>query len=114
MLPISVVEAERSFSMLACIISVLRSTMCQNRLTSLGVLAIECQLAWQLNFDDIIGDFASRKARMVLITGSKNFACSISRCILNSLQFAVPKLSPITCKFFFFIYEHTEPGFEKT
>ena len=67
-LPISVAEAERSFSMLARVKNVLRSTMSQDRLTSLGVLAIECQLARQLNFDKIIDDFASRKARKAPIT----------------------------------------------
>ena len=67
-LPISVAEAERSFSMLARVKNVLHSTMSQDRLTSLGVLAIECQLARQLNFDKIIDDFASRKARKAPIT----------------------------------------------
>ena len=65
-LSISIVEAERSFSMLARVKNVVRSTMHPDRLTGLGVLAIECQLAQQLNFNDI--EFASRKARKAPIT----------------------------------------------
>ena len=39
-LPVTVAEAERSFSVLKRIKNYLRSTMCQMRLTSLGTLAV--------------------------------------------------------------------------
>lgn len=67
-LPVTVAEAERSFSHLARIKNVIRSTMSQERLTDLAILAIECELARQVNFDDIIELFASRKARKACLT----------------------------------------------
>ena len=67
-LPVTVAEAERSFSHLARIKNVIRSTMSQERLTDLSILAIECELARQVKFDDIIELFASRKARKACLT----------------------------------------------
>ena len=46
--PVTVAEAERSFTVLKRIKNYLRSTMCQMRLTSLGTLAVESELAKQL------------------------------------------------------------------
>ena len=62
-LPVSVAQAERSFSTLARVKNVLRSTMCQDRLTSLGVLAVEAPLAKSINLDAVIEHFADSKAR---------------------------------------------------
>lgn len=62
-IPATVASAERSFSVLNRIKNVLRSTMCQNRLSSLGVLAVEMDLVKRANVDRIIDEFASRKAR---------------------------------------------------
>ena len=62
-IPVSVAQGERSFSLLARIKNVLRSTMCQGRLSSLGVLALESSLARKLNFDELIFYFANQKAR---------------------------------------------------
>jgi hAT family C-terminal dimerisation region len=62
-LPVTVAQAERSFSTLARVKNVLRSTMCQDRLTSLGTLAVEGPLARKLDFDAVIELFASKKAR---------------------------------------------------
>ena len=42
--------------------------MSQERLTDLAILAIECELARQVNFDDIIELFATRKARKACLT----------------------------------------------
>ena len=64
-LPVTVATAERSFSKLKLIKTYLRSTMSQERLSGLAVLSINHQLAEQISFDDIIDDFASRKARRV-------------------------------------------------
>ena len=66
-LPVTVAQAERSFSTLARVKNVLRSTMCQERLTSLGMLAVECKLARKLDYDSIIELFASRKARKIFL-----------------------------------------------
>lgn len=62
-LPVTVAGGERAFSKLKMIKNYLRSTMSQERLCSLAMLSIESQLARKLEFKDLMGDFASRKAR---------------------------------------------------
>lgn len=62
-IPATVSSAERSFSVLNRVKNVLRSTMCQDRLSSLGVLAVETELVKQTNLDNIIDEFALKKAR---------------------------------------------------
>ena len=64
-LPVTVAQAERSFSKLKLIKSYLRSTMSQERLTSPAVISINHSLGEQISYDDIIEGFASRKARKV-------------------------------------------------
>lgn len=66
-LPVSVAQAERSFSVLSRIKNCLRSTMGQQRLSDLGVLTIESKLAKTLDFDEIIQNFAEMKARKVML-----------------------------------------------
>ncbi|KAK5645202.1 hypothetical protein RI129_006502 [Pyrocoelia pectoralis] len=66
-IPVTVAQAERSFSTLARIKNVLRSTMYQQRLTSLGTHALESSLARKSNFDQIIDNFANIKARKVAL-----------------------------------------------
>ena len=56
-------SAERSFSKLKLIKTYLRSTMSQKPLSGLAVISINHQLANQISYDDIIDDFASKKAR---------------------------------------------------
>jgi len=41
--------------------------MCQERLTSLGMLAVESRLARTIDYNSIIELFASRKARKFLL-----------------------------------------------
>ena len=60
---ISNVTGERSFSKLKLIKSYLRSTMGQDRLHSLALHSIECELVREINFKDIIEQFASAKTR---------------------------------------------------
>ena len=64
-LPVTVAQAERSFSKLKLIKTYLRSTMSQERLTGLGIISINHQIGEQISYNDIIDDFASRKARRV-------------------------------------------------
>lgn len=64
-IPVSVASCERSFSKLKLIKNYLRSRTGQGRLTSLAILSIEHETAANLNFDDIIDEFASIKARKV-------------------------------------------------
>ncbi|KAL7870428.1 hypothetical protein SRHO_G00079250 [Serrasalmus rhombeus] len=65
--PITNCEGERSFSKLARIKNELRIRMRQNRLNSLSLLAIESDLVRQLNFDELVDDFARKKSRKKLI-----------------------------------------------
>ena len=60
---VSIASCERSFSKLKLIKSYLRSTMNQVRLTSLAILSIERKLTEGMNFEDVIKDFASMKAK---------------------------------------------------
>lgn len=62
-IPVTVAQGERSFSCLSRVKSVLRSTMTQERLTDLGLLAIESELAKRCDFSSVIEIFASRKSR---------------------------------------------------
>lgn len=62
-LPVTVAEAERSFSALKRIKNVLRSTMCQDRLTNLAILAVEPELARKTDYKKLIDHFADKKAR---------------------------------------------------
>lgn len=61
-IPSTVASAERSFSVLKRIKSVQRSTMCQSRLNSLGVLCVEADLARKINLESVIAEFAKKKA----------------------------------------------------
>ncbi|XP_075715601.1 zinc finger MYM-type protein 1-like [Rhinoderma darwinii] len=62
-LPLSVAEGERAFSKLSLVKNYLRSTMSEQRLNSLAILSIEHGLARQLNYKDLIKDFANQKVR---------------------------------------------------
>lgn len=64
-LPVTVAEAERSFSKLRLIKTYLRSTMSQERLSSLAIISINHATAEKISYDDIIDDFAARKTRRV-------------------------------------------------
>ena len=67
-LPVTVASAERSFSVMARVKNVLRNAMGQERLASLGVLAVESEIAKSLDFSEIITFFAEKKARKVPLT----------------------------------------------
>ena len=62
-LPVTVASAERSFSKLKLVKNFLRSTMGQGRLNDLAILSIEAELAKRIDFQNIINDFAVKKAR---------------------------------------------------
>ena len=62
-LPVTVASAERSFSKLKLVKNFLRSTMGQERLSDLAMLSIEAKIARCVDFQDIINDFATKKAR---------------------------------------------------
>lgn len=56
-------EGERSFSKLKLVKNFMRSTMGQERTSSLGLLCIESDVARGMNFEDIIHEFAVSKSR---------------------------------------------------
>lgn len=58
---------ERNFSKLKLIKNCLRSTMSQNRLNSLAIMAIENDVLEKITFQDILNDFVSKKVRRVNI-----------------------------------------------
>ena len=65
-LPVTVASAELSFSKLKIIKTYLRSTISQDRLDGLALLAIENECAKQLNMDELIDTFANNKARIAI------------------------------------------------
>lgn len=62
---ISVASCERSFSKLKLILNYLRSTMGEQRLNNLGLLSIEREEFDSIDFEDVIEEFAKRKARKI-------------------------------------------------
>ena len=66
-LPVTVAEAERSFSKLKLIKSYLRSTMSQERLTALATISINHRVAENISYDELVDDFAARKVRKARI-----------------------------------------------
>ena len=66
-IPVTVATCERSFSKLKLIKNYMRSKMGQERLSSLAIVLIENEVANNIDFDDVISEFASRKARKVTL-----------------------------------------------
>ncbi|XP_050538951.1 uncharacterized protein LOC126910249 [Daktulosphaira vitifoliae] len=64
-IPVTVASAERSFSKLKLIKYHLRSTMSNERLTGLSILSIEAELAQELNLENLVQDFATKKTRKI-------------------------------------------------
>ncbi|KAH9782483.1 Ac-like transposase [Citrus sinensis] len=65
-IPVTVASAERNFSKLKLIKSFLRSTMSQEKLNGLAMLSIEKDFLGNLHFEDLINNFASKKARRII------------------------------------------------
>lgn len=59
-LPVTSAGCERSFSALKLIKSYLRSTMCDSRLSNIGVLSVESRRAELLNLDNFVDEFDAR------------------------------------------------------
>jgi hypothetical protein len=62
-IPVTVASAERSFSKLKLIKPYLRSTMSQERLNVFAILSIEKKVLENLEYKNLIKNFASQKAR---------------------------------------------------
>jgi hypothetical protein len=65
-IPMTVASAEGSFSKLKLLKSYLRSTMTQERLNDLAMIALESDLLEKIDYESIIENFISRKKRMML------------------------------------------------
>jgi hypothetical protein len=63
----SVAGCERSFSKMKLILTYLRSTMTEKRLTNLALLSIESETLQHVDFSNVIDAFASVKSRRVLL-----------------------------------------------
>ncbi|KAF0768643.1 zinc finger MYM-type protein 1-like [Aphis craccivora] len=64
-MPVTVASGERSFSKLKLTKTYLRSTMLQKRLTNSAILSIENEITKNIDFEDVIEDFASKKSRKI-------------------------------------------------
>ncbi|XP_022160852.1 zinc finger MYM-type protein 1-like [Myzus persicae] len=64
-IPVTVASGERSFSKLKLIKTYLRSSMTDDRLSSLAILSIENDLADKVNYEEAIKQFSELKARKV-------------------------------------------------
>ena len=60
-IPVTVASAERSFSKLKLLKSYLRSTMTQERLNDLAMIAFESDMLEKIDYESIIENFVSRK-----------------------------------------------------
>ena len=62
-IPVSIASGERSFSKLSLIKNYNRSTMSQDRLNDLSTLNMNYKIARQMDFTDVIKDFAHKQAK---------------------------------------------------
>ncbi|XP_048504198.1 uncharacterized protein LOC125499433 [Beta vulgaris subsp. vulgaris] len=66
-IPVTVASAERSFSKLKLLKSYMRSTMSQERLNGLALIAIENDILEKVDYEDLVDDFASKNARRMAL-----------------------------------------------
>ncbi|KAF4681162.1 hypothetical protein FOZ60_012478 [Perkinsus olseni] len=66
-IPVGVASGERAFSCLNLVRNKFRATTGQDRLNGLSLISIENEVASSLDYDDLIEDFAARKARRIPI-----------------------------------------------
>jgi hypothetical protein len=62
-LPVAKTEGERSFSVLKRVKNQLRSTVGQDKLCDLSLLTIEADLINNINFENVVTEFAKLKSR---------------------------------------------------
>ena len=62
-IPVTVASAERSFSKLKLLKSYLRSTMTQERLNDLAMIALEDDLLEKIDYERIIEEFISKNTQ---------------------------------------------------
>ena len=65
---VTVASAERSFSKLKLLKSYLRSTMTQERLNALAVIALESGMLEKIDYEYIIEDFISKNTKRMMLS----------------------------------------------
>ncbi|KAM3241374.1 hypothetical protein ACQJBY_054386 [Aegilops geniculata] len=68
-IPVTIASAERSFLKFKLLKSYLCSTMTQQRLNGLAIIALENVVLEKINYEDMIEDFISRNTRWMLLFG---------------------------------------------
>jgi len=66
-IPVTVASAERSFSKLKLLKTYLRSTMTQERLNDLAIIALEGELLEKIDYEHIIEDFISKNTKRIML-----------------------------------------------
>ena len=66
-IPVTVASAERSFSKLKLLKSYLRSTMTQERLNDLAMIALESDILEKIDYESIIENFISRNTKRMML-----------------------------------------------
>nr|GFB02033.1 zinc finger MYM-type protein 1 [Tanacetum cinerariifolium] len=66
-IPVTVASAERSFLKLKLIKSYMQSSMSQERLNGLALIAIERDMLESVDYEDLINNFASKNARRIAL-----------------------------------------------
>nr|GEW37466.1 zinc finger MYM-type protein 1 [Tanacetum cinerariifolium] len=66
-IPVTMASAERSFSKLKLIKSYLRSSMSQEMLNGLALIAIENDILESVDYEDLINSFGSKNARRIIL-----------------------------------------------
>ena len=64
-IPVTVASVERSFIKLKLLKSYLRSTMTQERLNDLAMIALESDMQEKIDYERIIEDFISKNAQRI-------------------------------------------------
>ena len=64
-IPMTVASVERSFIKLKLLKSYLRSTMTQERLNDLAMIALESDMLEKIDYERIIEDFISKNAQRI-------------------------------------------------
>jgi hypothetical protein len=66
-IPVTVAIAERSFSKLKLLKTYLRSTMTQERLNDLAIIALEGKMLEKIDYEHIIEDFISKNTKRMML-----------------------------------------------
>jgi hypothetical protein len=66
-IPVTVASAERSFSKLKLLKTYLRSTMTQERLNDLAIIALESRILEKIDYEHIIEDFISKNTKRMIL-----------------------------------------------